>query len=324
MAGIDVSVIIVSWNTRDILRDCLESVYARTREVSFEVIVIDNASADETPAMVKRDFPRVRLIENTENRGFAAANNQGMKAAAGRYVLLLNSDTIALDGAIDKMVAFADQRPEAAVIGCRVLNRDGTLQPTCFMYPSVLNMFLFATCLNKLFPGSRFFGREQMTWWKRDDVREVDVVTGCFMLVRRTAIDHVGLMDEDFFMYGEETDWCYRFRQAGWKVMFAPHGEIIHFGGASSSQAANEMTLQLKAGVLQFICKHDTRARYIVSCMLMGAFLALRIPFWAVKAIFSRRDRRNAWSRLSTYARGLGRVVRGWKGLRGCLQSGAS
>ncbi len=322
MAGIDVSVIIVSWNTRDILHDCLESLYAQTRQVAMEVFVIDNASADGTPEMVKRDLPRVHLIENAENRGFAAANNQGMKMAAGRYVLLLNSDTIVLDGAVDKMTAFADRHPDAGVIGCRVLNRDRTLQPTCFMYPSVLNMFLFATCLNKLFPRSRFFGREQMTWWKRDDVREVEVVTGCFMLVRRDAMERVGLMDERFFMYGEETDWCFRFRHAGWKVMFAPDGQIIHLGGASSSQAANEMTLQLKAGVLQFICKHDTRIRYVLSCVLMGAFLALRIPVWAAKAVLSRRDRRGAWSRVSTYARGLGRITRGgWRGLRGCLES---
>jgi len=316
MTGIDVSVIIVSWNTRDILRDCLASVYAQTRDVSFEVIVIDNASADGTPELVKRDFVAVRLIENADNRGFAAANNQGMGLATGRYLLLLNSDTIVLDGAIDKMVSFADQHPQAAVVGCRVLNRDRTLQPTCFMYPSILNMLLFATSLNRLFPSSRLFGRERMTWWKRDDVREVEVVTGCFMLVRREAIDQVGLMDESFFMYGEETDWCFRFRQAGWKSLFTPQAEIIHLGGASTSRVANEMTLQLKAGVLQFICKHDTRVPYVASCMLMGVFLALRIPFWAGKAILSRRDRRNAWSRVSTYARGLCRIMRGWRGLR--------
>jgi len=314
-----VSVIVVSWNTRDILRDCLASVYAQTRHVSTEVIVVDNASTDGSPQMVERDFPQVRLIENADNRGFAAANNQGMGVATGRYILLLNSDTIVLDDAIDKTVTFADQHPRAAVVGCRVLNRDRTLQPTCFMYPSVLNMLLFATCLNKLFPGSRFFGREQMTWWKRDDEREVEVVTGCFMLARRAAIDQVGLMDESFFMYGEETDWCFRFAQAGWKVLFTPQAEIIHLGGASSSRAANEMTLQLKAGVLQFICKHDTRVRYVGSCVLMGAFLALRIPFWAAKSILSRRDRRTSWSRVSTYARGLCRVMRGWRGLRGSL-----
>jgi len=160
-----------------------------------------------------------------------------------------------------------------------------------------------------------------MTWWKRDDGREVEVVTGGFMLVRRAAIDQVGLMDESFFMYGEETDWCFRFARAGWKCLFTPQAEIIHLGGASSSRVANEMTLQLKAGVLQFLSKHDTRVRYVGACALMAVFLALRIPFWATKTILGRRDRRAAWSRASTYARGLRRVMRGWRGLRGCFES---
>jgi len=196
----DVSVVIVNWNTRDILRDCLRSVYENAGEIDFDVIVVDNASTDGSVEMVRREFDKVRLIANSENRGFAAANNQGMEVAAGRYMLLLNSDTIVLDGAIAKTAAFADAHPEAAVVGCRVLNRDRSLQPTCFMYPSALNLLLAATYMNKFFPQSHFFGRERMTWWKRDDVREVEVVTGCFMLVRREAIDEVGMMDDGFFM----------------------------------------------------------------------------------------------------------------------------
>jgi GT2 family glycosyltransferase len=317
MAQIDVSVIIVNWNTRDILRDCLSSVYAQTKGIGFEVIVIDNASSDGSPDLVKRSFPDVHLIENAENRGFAAANNQGMRLAAGRYILLLNSDTVVLDNAIAKMVAFADGQPQAAVLGCRVLNADRTMQRTCFMYPSGLNMLLSASYLYKLFPGSKLFGREQMTWWGRDDVREVEVVTGCFMLARRDAIDQVGLMDEDFYMYGEETDWCFRFRQAGWKVMFAPSGQIIHLGGASSRQVANEMTLQLKAGILQFLHKHCSRWTYEAGCTLMGMFLLVRIPFWLVKMLWPPSGRREAWSRVVVYAAGLSRILRGWRGLRG-------
>ncbi len=315
MAGIDVSVIIVSWNTRDILRDCLGSLYAQTREVRFDVIVIDNASADGTPAMVKRDFPAVHLIENEDNRGFAAGNNQGMRLATGRYVLLLNSDTIVLDGAIDKAVAFADQHPQAAVVGCRVLNRDRTLQPTCFMYPSVLNMLLFATCLNKLFPGSRFFGRERMTWWKRDDVREVDVVTGCFMLARRDAIDQVGLMDESFFMYGEETDWCYRFQDAGWTILFTPMAQIVHLGGASSARMKGPMRLQLRASTLLFIKKHRSMLSYVLSCLLVSLFFLLRLPVWLAIALFSRTAGRDAWMMVRTYADGAWRALRGWEAL---------
>lgn len=253
----DVSIIIVNWNTRDVLRDCLESVYRQTKGISFEVIVVDNASSDGSVEMVKAEYPQVALIENKDNHGFAAANNQGMMIARGKYILLLNSDTIVLDRAIQKTITFADQNPEAAVVGCRVLNSDMSLQPTCFMFPSVLNMVLSASFLYKIFPRNRFFGRELMTWWDKSTPRQVDVIAGCFMLVRKEAIDQVGMMDEDFFMYAEETDWCHRFKRAGWKNLFTSEAEIIHFGGASSGKLKTEMALQLRASMLLFMKKHN-------------------------------------------------------------------
>jgi GT2 family glycosyltransferase len=312
---IDVSVIIVNWNTRAVLRDCLESVYAQTRDVTFEVIVVDNASTDGSPELVKRGFPQAYLIENFTNRGFAAANNQGMAMARGRYVLLLNSDTIVLDNAIAKTVVFADRNPQAAVVGCRVLNPDHTLQPTCFMFPSLLNMLLSVSYVYKLFPRNRFFGRERMTWWDRDDAREVDVVTGCFMLVRREAIEQVGVMDEEFFMYGEETDWCYRFRREGWKVSFVPLADIVHLGGASSRQVAQRMTLQLSSSILYFLRKHRGRARYVLGCALTAFFFLVRIPVWLVKGCISRSDRLHAWRVARTYAAGVIGASRGYRGL---------
>lgn len=307
----DVSVIIVNWNTKDILRDCLKSVYEQTKGNSFEVIVIDNASTDGSVKMIKSNFSQVFIIENTENRGFAAANNQGMKISKGRYVLLLNSDTIVLDRAIAKSVAFADANPEAAVVGCRVLNTNRTLQSTCFMFPSILNMLLSTTYLYKLFPRSKFFGRERMTWWKGDGMREVDVMTGCFMLVRREAIEQVGMMDEQFFMYAEETDWCYQFKEAGWKVMFTPCAEIIHLGGQSSKKIATEMGLQLRGSILQFINKHRPRWEYILACLLVWLFCAVRIPFWFVCFLFSWHDRKYNWGRMKVYAIGAWRIITG-------------
>jgi len=287
----EVSVVVVNWNTQDILRDCLRSIYEQGGEIDLEVIVIDNASTDGSVEMVKKDFPQVTLVENSQNRGFAAANNQGIDISKGRYVLLLNSDTVVLDNAIAKTVAFADSHPEAAIVGCRVLNPDRTLQPTCFMFPSILNMLLSSTYLYKLFPKSKFFGREQMTWWDRSDVREVDVVTGCFMLVRRKAIQQVGTMDEQFFMYGEETDWCCRFRQAGWKVMFNPVCEIIHLGGQSSRQKRSKMILQLRGSILLFMKKHNSSLKYALACLLVALFFFLRVPYWLIRALFSRKNK---------------------------------
>jgi len=302
---VDVSIIIVNWNTKGLLRDCLSSVYAHAGEIDYEIIVIDNASTDGSAEMVKNDFRQVILIENSNNRGFAAANNQGMAVAKGRYVLLLNSDTVVLDNAIANTVRFADANPEVAVTGCRVLNSDRTLQRTCFMFPSVLNMLLSSTYLYKLFPKNKFFGREQMTWWDRNDVRQVDVVTGCFMLVRREAVEQVGVMDERFFMYCEETDWCYRFREEGWKVMFAPVGEIIHFGGQSTSQKRVAMIVQLRLSILKFMKKHYSWPEYLIGRFLVALFFAIRLPVWLVTAFVRPAARNEATVKMKAYSTGV-------------------
>jgi GT2 family glycosyltransferase len=304
-----VSVIIVSWNTRELLRGCLESVFAQSSGIAMEVIVVDNASSDGSAEMVRTAFPQVALIVNDKNRGFAAANNRGIAVAGGEYVLLLNSDTIVLDDAIGKAVRLMP--PDAAVLGVRVLNPDRTLQPTCFMFPSPLNMALSSTYLYKLLPRSRFAGRERMTWWQRDDARRVDVVTGCFMLVRRRAIEQVGVLDERFFMYAEETDWCYRFREAGWKVTFDPGAEIIHYGGASAAKAASTMSLQQRGSILLFIKKHRSRPVYWLCCGLTAAFFAVRIPYWAVSAVVSGRNRSHCVAMLRTYLSGALRCFGG-------------
>ena len=219
--------------------------------------------------MVKHDFPQVKLMQNRENRGFAAANNQAIATARGRYVLLLNSDTVVLDKAIEKTLAFADAHPEAGAIGCRVLNPNGTVQTTCFMFPSLLNMLLSSTYLYKLFPKNRFFGREQMTWWDRNDVRQVDVVSGCYMLVRREAIEQIGPMDEEYFVYGEETDWCYRLKKNKWKLLFTPAARIIHLGGQSTAQRRAEMILQLRGSILLFIKKHRSALTHLLTLSLI-------------------------------------------------------
>jgi GT2 family glycosyltransferase len=261
--------------------------------------------------MIKSEFPQVRLRENAENRGFAAATNQAIAVGKERYVLLLNSDTVILEGALDKMVAFADSNPEAGIVACRVLNKDRTLQPTCFMFPSVLNLFLWATHLSKLFATSRFFGRERMRWWNRNDVREVDVATGCFMLVRRRAIEQVGPLDERFFMYGEETDWCYRFKKAGWKILFTPVAEIIHLGGASTRQASSEMLLQYTKSVLLFFKKHKSRLSYRLACVLLASCFFLRAPYWLAKGILSKNVRSANIKKAKNYTIGAFRSLLG-------------
>jgi GT2 family glycosyltransferase len=297
----DVSVIIVNWNTSALLRACLESVYSTTRLITFEVIVIDNASTDDSVAMMQRKFPAVRIIANRANRGFAAANNQGIAIASGRYVLLLNSDTVVLENAIAKTIAFADRYPDTSVTGCRILNADGTLQESCFMFPSLLNFALFATYLYRLFPRSRFFGREQMSWWRRDDAREVDVVTGCYMLVRREAIDDVGGMDESFFMYAEETDWCYRFKAKGWKRRFTPDAEIIHLGGGSAPKLSGHRARITNKSFATYMFKHWSRAQAMAGLYLIALFYLSRLAICFPQRIVRAGDTKmleNHWTGL--------------------------
>ena len=316
MKSIDISIIIVNYNTKDMLRHCLRSITENTHHISYEIIVVDNASADQSAEMVACEFPDVKLFINTSNRGFAAANNQGFAAAGGRYILMLNSDTIVLNKALDTVITFADAHPEAGVVGCYVMNPDKTLQRTGFMYPSVLNMFLSATYLYKLFPQNRFFGRERMTWWNRDDIRELDVVTGCFMLIRREMTEVVGMLDEDYFVYGEETDYCYRVKQAGWKILFPPDAQIIHFGGASSSQMKPQMALQIRASILLFFRKHRSILAYLSACFLTALFLILRIPYWLIHAMRFPRSRTSDLQTVSTYATGAMKALMGWKALQ--------
>jgi GT2 family glycosyltransferase len=312
----DVSVVIVNWNTEQLLNDCLQTIYDNTKLVEFEVIVVDNASSDGSVRMVKDRFPRAILIENSENLGYATANNKGIAVARGRYILVLNSDMIFVEDAISQACFFADEHPDAAVVGVRMLNRDRSLQRNTFMFPSLLNLFLAASYLQQLFPGSRFFGRERMTWWDWGGVREVDVITGCFMLARREAVDNVGLMDTDFFMYFEETDWCYRFKKAGWKNIFTPAAAVIHLGGESTKKNAGPMLLQHYSSMLLYFLKHRGRVSYTLACALLILFFLVRIPYWLLHAVVSRKTRLSDIGTARIFASGVLKTVQGWRGLR--------
>jgi GT2 family glycosyltransferase len=216
--------------------------------------------------------------------------------ATGSYVLLLNSDTIVLEDVLPRSVGYMDEHPDVGVLGCRVLNVDRTVQLTCFRYPTLLNLGLKATGLFRL-DWPHWFGREHLRGWQRDSEREVDVVTGCFMMVRRSAIDQVGLMDESFFFCGEETDWCTRFRRAGWKVRFAPVGEIIHIGNASGRQHRYQRDLMLSEGLVRLHRKHSGLLSAAIAWCLLLVFNASRAAFWCAASIVSPvpayRDRRD-------------------------------
>jgi len=288
----DVSIIIVNWNTKDILRDCLNSIHRETQGIQFETILIDNASTDGSVEMIKKDFPQVILIENQDNRGFAAANNQGMKIAQGRYVLLLNPDSVIEEGAIQKSISFADGYPSAGVVGIKTFFGDGQLQQNCFQYASILNLLISTIGLRNLFPKHRLWGRERYMWWDYKSVKEVDVVTGCYMLVRREVLKEVGLMDEEYFMYGEEMDWCWRINNSGWKVVFYPQAQFIHYGGISSEQNPINMRNESRKSFLRFIRKRQgIWAKYFALILLFVGGL-YRLTYWVIRLIVPLNKKR--------------------------------
>ncbi|WP_428515097.1 glycosyltransferase family 2 protein [Roseovarius sp.] len=290
MTASTLSIIIVNWNTREMLRNCLSSIYVHSDGLALDVIVIDNASTDGSPELVAADFPQVRLIRNAENRGFAAANNQGFEIAKGEQVLLLNSDTIIHGNVLERSVDWLSAHPKVAAMGCRVLNTDGSVQKTCSRYPSLLNQILLTSGLSRL-PWPRFLGRYQMADWNRDVEREVEVISGCYLLVRRAVIDQIGPLDESFFFFGEETDWCKRMREAGWLLVFAPIGEITHHGGGSVKKLNAKRDVMLSEAIIRLHRKHSGYASAIVAFLIILSFNGSRAVFWSIASIRASNSR---------------------------------
>jgi GT2 family glycosyltransferase len=245
----ELSVVVVTYNALPWVERALESVRGH------ETIVVDHGSTDGTLELVRERFPEARLIEQ-DNKGLGGGSNAGMRIASGDYFLLLNSDAWALEDGAERLAAFADEHPEAAVAGPRLLNPDGSLQPSVRGFPSVWRLATEYFFLRKLAPRSRALNAFYAAGFAHDEVREAEFVMGSVMLVRREAADTVGLFDEDFFMFSEETDWCYRFRQAGWKVLFTPDAEFVHVGGATTRQNWGPMFREQVRGHVRFLAKH--------------------------------------------------------------------
>jgi GT2 family glycosyltransferase len=264
----DASFVIVSWEAKRFLRECLVSLEAATRQIECEIIVVDNASTDGSWEMVRDEFQEVVLLRNESNVGFARANNLGIKASRGRYVCLVNSDVKVFPDSIEILVDFMEANPGVGLVAPKILNSDLTLQPSCRTFPSLRGSLYRALALDTLFPRSRHFAAHPMTWWNYDDVREVDVLSGCFWVVRRIALEQVGGLDTRFFMYGEDIDFCRRFHVANWKVVFNPQAKAIHYGGASSANAPAKFAVEKQRADLQYFLKHDGRLKTIAQAFL--------------------------------------------------------
>ena len=250
----DVSIIVVSYNARDHLERSLASV----ADGPSEVIVVDNASTDGSPELVRERFPSVRLLELPENRGFGAGNNEGMRIASGRYFLLLNSDAWPVGDAVTRLLAFMDANPGVGVAGPRLVGTDGRLQKSVRGFPTVWRIATEYFFLRKLAPGSRALNAFYGAGFDYSERREADFLMGAVLMLRRASVEQVGDFDTDFFMFSEETDLCYRMKEAGWTVEFSPEAEFVHVGGASTKPEWNRMYREQLRGHLLFLAKHES------------------------------------------------------------------
>jgi GT2 family glycosyltransferase len=266
-----ISVVIISWNTRELLFKCLKSLFAdlATSGIDkYEVLVVDNASGDGTCSMVREHFPDTHLLENTQNAGFARANNQAIRQSTGSYVLLLNPDTQVIPGAMATLVRFLETHPEVGAVGPRVLNPDGTLQESCHPLPTLAREVWRLFHLDSL----RSFAQYPMHSWDVENARGVDALLGACLLVRREVLAQTGLLDEDYFIYSEEVDLCYRISKASWLMYWVPQAQIIHYGGQSTQQVAASMFLRLYQGkVIYFRKNHGTLASRYYKLVLIAA-----------------------------------------------------
>jgi GT2 family glycosyltransferase len=235
------SIIIVSYNTKELLRNCLESIYKTVKIPNYEIIVVDNASGDGSPELLEKEFKDITVIKNRENLGFARANNQALKPANGKYILLLNSDTILKEGTVDVLLDFIAKNPDAAAVGPKVLNPDESLQNKGFLFPSVMFSLLVLSGINKFLDEKLKCRLFPKFYWDENDVREVDYLQGSCLLMRKEIINIIGLLPEVYFMYFEEAEWCYRAKKQGYRIWYVPTALIIHLHSSSPLEGKGEI-----------------------------------------------------------------------------------
>lgn len=282
----DLSVLIVNWNTKDALAHCLRALPEAVAPVTGETIVVDNGSSDGSPQMVRASFPWVRLVENRENVGFVRATNQAIAESRGAYLVLLNSDAIAPPGSLARMVSFLQAHPEAGVAAPKLVHPDGSFQASYARFPTLLSESLSAFGLNRLLWGPTHPSPPPQP---DEAPRPVDWAPGACLLLRRQVIETVGPLDEEFWMYSEDADLCYRIHRAGWKVYYLPDVEIVHLGGASSRQCRPESVARLYGSKVRFFRKHYGPTPALALSMAVAAAYAVKAGLACLTYSFPRR-----------------------------------
>ncbi|HRI45819.1 MAG TPA: glycosyltransferase [Ignavibacteriaceae bacterium] len=267
----DLSIIIVNYNVKEFIQNLLHSIQQASKNLKVEVIIVDNASDDGSIELISEKFPWVKLIINKENLGFSKANNIGLKIAAGKYLLLLNPDTLVQEDTFEKMISFFESNSKVGMAGCKILNPDGTLQLACRRsFPGPWTSFCKVSGLSSLFPKSRLFARYNLTYLDENQTYEVDAISGSFMMVNREVYEKIGGLDEIFFMYGEDLDWCYRVQKAGYKVYYFHGTQIIHYKGESTKRSSLDETKIFYDAMHLFVKKH-LASSFLVELILRSA-----------------------------------------------------
>jgi N-acetylglucosaminyl-diphospho-decaprenol L-rhamnosyltransferase len=300
--NLDLSVVIVSYNTSDLLNNCLSSIEAwlEANCHTGEIIVVDNASTDGTSRMIRRRFPEVNLIENRRNAGFAAANNQGMRAARGRYIVLLNPDTTVMGDAFGQLAGYLDANTSVGIVGPRLMYPDGTVQSSRRRFPTRLTGYLESTIVQDYWPDNRVVRRYYLADYSDDCTQPVDWLVGACLMVRREAIESAGLLDERYFMYSEEVEWCHRMKRNGWEIVYLPSATVVHHEGASSSQDVPQRQIYFDSSkVLLHRQLYGKPSAWSLHLFLLTTYL-VRIGIEVTKGIIGHK-RSLRWQRVGMY-----------------------
>lgn len=289
----DLSIVIVNWNVKELLKKTLNSIYLHpARKHNFEVIVVDNNSADNSAEMVAKEFTQVKLIASPKNLGFAGGNNLGIKEAVGRIIFCLNPDTLVHENSLDFIVEKFDEDKHLGALGLKLLNPDGSLQRSCKSFPNLDTILWNATSLDTLFPRSKIFGKYNMTWFDHNQEAEVDQPMGAALAVKREVINQVGIYDERYFMFFDEVDWCYRIKKAGWKIKFFPQATITHYWAQSTKQALFKMNKQWYLSFYKYLRKNKRYPALLVffalsSMIWLKILLAFLIIFYLITLLLA-------------------------------------
>jgi GT2 family glycosyltransferase len=301
----DLSIVIVSWNTKKYMEECLTSLSTIDGNLSAKIIVVDNASADGTPEMIRTQFPNVKLIETGANLGFARGNNVGIKEATGKYICLINSDVNVPSDCLEKMHTFMEQNPGVGLLGPGMLRPDGKVYRSGMRFPTLWNLFLRALFLDSLFKNTGLFGGYLMKDFHFDETRDIDVLNGWLWMARREALHQVGPLDGRFFMYAEDVDWCKRFHMAGWRVVFYPQASAVHYGGASAANQPSRFNVEMQRANLQYWKKYHGSISLFFYLLIGCLSYTVRALGWSGVYLMKKSSRYRAQIEVKQYLKCL-------------------